>query len=130
MTDPIADMLSRIRNGIAVNKTSVIVPFSKLKERVANELVNAGFLESIEVVESPAGFKDIKVTIRPIDGISKINTIERVSKPGRRMYAAAAELKPVLGGRGVMIISTSQGVMTDFEARKRKIGGELICKVY
>jgi small subunit ribosomal protein S8 len=130
MTDPISDMLTRIRNAIAVNRQFVNVPFSKHKAQIAQQLASAGFILKVETVDGSNGFKELKIALREVDSPAKITVIERMSKPGRRLYASASDMKPVLGGRGMVIVSTSEGVMTDFEARKRRIGGELICKVY
>ncbi len=130
MTDPISDMLTRIRNAIAVNRQFVNVPFSKHKAQIAQQLASAGFILKVETVDGSNGFKELKIALREVDAPAKITVIERMSKPGRRLYASASDMKPVLGGRGMVIVSTSEGVMTDFEARKRRIGGELICKVY
>jgi small subunit ribosomal protein S8 len=131
MTDPIADMLTRIRNALAVNKTTVRVPFSKLKQNIAEEIAKAGFIQSVEVVDNEtSSFKDLRLVLRDSDQPARISEIKRVSKPGRRYHAAARDIHPVLGGRGISIVSTSQGVMTDFEARKKKIGGEVMCEVY
>ncbi|HIA91769.1 TPA: 30S ribosomal protein S8 [Candidatus Saccharibacteria bacterium] len=128
-TDPIADMLTRIRNAIAVNKNQVRVPFSKLKLTVATLLVEAGFLEAIETIEE-GKFKEIKITINKTDSSPKINELARISKPGRRLYVKADKIPKVMDGRGIMIVSTSKGVMTDAEARSEGIGGELMCKVF
>jgi small subunit ribosomal protein S8 len=128
-TDPIADMLTRIRNAIMVNKREVRLPHSTMKERVARELVSAGFLAKVEVKEAKPQ-SELVITINREGQNPVITTIERVSKPGRRLYAKASELPRVKSGRGVIIVSTSQGVMTGQAATKAKLGGELICKVY
>ena len=128
-TDPIADMLTRIRNAISVNRNQVRVPFSKLKFTLANLLVEAGFLEAVETVEA-GNFKELKITINKPDAAPVINDLQRVSKPGRRLYVKADQIPHVMDGRGIMIVSTSKGVMTDAEARAAGIGGELMCKVF
>lgn len=128
-TDPIADMLTRIRNAISVNKTVVTVPFSKLKFTLATLLVEAGFLETVETIEA-GKFKEIKITINKANSAPKINELSRVSKPGRRLYVKADKIPHVMDGRGIMVLSTSKGIMTDAEARTEGIGGELMCKVY
>ncbi|HSX28714.1 MAG TPA: 30S ribosomal protein S8 [Candidatus Saccharimonadales bacterium] len=128
-TDPIADMLTRIRNAIMVNKREVRLPHSTMKERVARELVNAGFLAKVEVKETKPQSEMI-ITINREGQNPVITAIERVSKPGRRLYAKASELPRIKSGRGVVIVSTSKGVMTGQAATKAKLGGELICKVY
>ncbi|MGE5309954.1 MAG: 30S ribosomal protein S8 [Sphaerimonospora mesophila] len=128
-TDPIADLLTRIRNAIAVGKNEVRLPSSKLKATVAKELVRAGYLVDVKTEkQSP---RDELVIIIARDGENPtITEIARVSKPGRRVYASANDIPRVKSGRGVMLVSTSKGVMTGSEAFKQRLGGELICKVY
>lgn len=128
-TDPIADMLTRIRNAMNVNKNTVRVPASKLKETVATLLKEAGYLEAVKVEEA-GKFKEIVITINKPNANPTITKLERVSKPGRRLYVKADKIPRVMNGRGIMIISTSKGIMTDAEARREKVGGELMCKVY
>jgi small subunit ribosomal protein S8 len=128
-TDPIADMLTRIRNAINVSKREVRLPHSSMKERVARELVSAGFLAGVEVREAKPQ-SELIITINREGDNPVITKIERVSKPGRRFYAKAGELPKVLNGRGVLIVSTSKGVMTGQRATRERLGGELICKVY
>ena len=128
-TDPIADMLTRIRNAINVGKREVRLPHSSVKERVARELVSAGFLAGVEVTEKKPQ-SELTITINREGENPTITSIERVSKPGRRLYAKATDIPKIKSGRGVMIISTSQGIMTGQAATKAKLGGELICKVY
>lgn len=128
-TDPIADMLTRIRNAMQVNKNTVRVPASKLKETIATLLKEAGYLESVEV-DTTGSFKELIITINRPDTNPSITKLERVSKPGRRLYVKADKIPRVMNGRGIMIISTSKGIMTDAEARREKVGGELMCKVY
>ncbi len=128
-TDPIADMLSRLRNAVAVNKSEVTMPHSKVKESVARLLKDNHFIDSVETGEAQVG-KLLKITINDPSSNSRINEIVRISKPGRRQYTGAKMIPVVKRGRGLVIVSTSQGVMTGTEAKKRGIGGELICKVY
>lgn len=128
-TDPIADMLTRVRNAINVGKREVRMPHSSMKERVARELVAAGFLTAVEVKEAKPQ-SELVITINREGENPVITSIERVSKPGRRLYAKAAELPKIKSGRGVLIVSTSKGVMTGQKATKERLGGELICKVY
>lgn len=125
-TDPIADMLTRIRNGIMSNKSEVVIPYSKLKAGVAEILQANGYLGKIKVTEV-GGFKHLNITL---DGISQPESLVRVSKPGRRIYAKADEIPTVRTGRGIVVVSTSVGIMTGKEARTKGVGGELICKVY
>lgn len=128
-TDPIADMLSRIRNAILVNKTSVALPHSKLKEHVANELKKANFIDGV-TTDGDGIAKKLVIDINESGENARITEIVKMSKPGRRMYAKAGDIPTVKNGRGVVILSTSQGVMNGFEAKAQNVGGELICKVY
>jgi small subunit ribosomal protein S8 len=128
-TDPIADMLTRIRNAIAVHKTTVNVPHSNLKLRVATLLKEQNFVDNVDV-EEVAGFKRIRIDLNEIGTNPRISHIQKVSKPGRRLYSKVDEIPKVLGGRGVLVVSTSKGVMTDNQARDARVGGELICEVY
>jgi len=126
-TDPIADMLTRIRNGLSANKTAVLVPYSKIKHSIATILKTAGYIADIKEVKNGA-FAELELRL---DGSTKkITTITRVSKPGRRMYTPKSEIPRVLGGRGIVILSTPSGIMTGSDARKAGVGGELICEVY
>jgi small subunit ribosomal protein S8 len=128
-TDPIADLLTRIRNAIAVNKNEVTVPSSKLKLTVAEQLKKAGYLSAVKTVEGTPR-DTLVITINEADEEAKITEIQRVSKPGRRVYAKAAEIPRVKNGRGIVLVSTSQGVMTGDQAKKARLGGEVLCKVY
>ncbi len=123
-TDPIADMLTRLRNAIAVRKHEVSMPHSKSKEAVAQLLKQSGFLSTLRVSDAAIG------TINAESENAKITEITRLSKPGRRYYASAKEIPTVKRGRGVVIVSTSKGMMTGKEAQAQGVGGELICKVY
>ncbi|MBI3624422.1 30S ribosomal protein S8 [Candidatus Saccharibacteria bacterium] len=128
-TDPIADMLARLRNAIAVNHHEVSVPHSKMKESVAQLLKANGFLDAINVSEGSIG-KQLNIVISTADTNARITDIARVSKPGRRHYSRAGRIPVVKRGRGIVIVSTSKGLMTGEQAKKQGIGGELICKVY
>jgi small subunit ribosomal protein S8 len=128
-TDPIADLLTRIRNAIAIGKNEVRLPTSKVKETVAKTLVKCGYLTDVKV-EKSSPRDELVVIINREDENPTITEITRVSKPGRRVYAKAADIPRVKSGRGVMIVSTSKGMMTGAEAIKQRLGGELICKVY
>ena len=128
-TDPIADLLTRIRNAAAVGKNEVRLPSSKLKVTVAKELVRTGYLADVKV-EKQSPRDELVVTIYRDGENPTITEIARVSKPGRRVYASANDIPRVKSGRGVMLVSTSKGVMTGSEAFKQRLGGELICKVY
>ena len=125
--DPIADLLTRLRNATTARKSHVVMPHSKLKEQVANILKKNDFIEDVKVTEVE-GFKSLEVTLKSQPGT--ITALVRVSKPGRRVYASAKDIPLVLGGRGLVIVSTSGGVMTGRDARKAGLGGELICKVW
>lgn len=128
-TDQIADLITRIRNAILVGKTEIRVPTSKLKVAVAEGLKNGGYIESVEVEEAkPRGI--LHIVINKAGEIAKINEIAKVSKPGRRVYAAADEIPKVKSGRGIVLVSTSKGIMSGEEARKNRLGGEILVKVY
>jgi small subunit ribosomal protein S8 len=128
-TDPIADMLSRIRNAIAVRKTEVLLPHSKVKESVASLLKKNNFIDKVTVSDASIG-KTLHVSINNEDSNARITEIKRLSTPGRRYYVAAKDIPVVKSGRGIVIVSTSKGMMTGKEAKAAGIGGELICKVY
>jgi small subunit ribosomal protein S8 len=128
-TDPISDMLTRIRNAILVRKHEVSLPHSNIKEAVARSLQANGFLESVSVTELSVG-KQLHIVINPSDENAKITEIKRLSKPGRRAYSNAKEMPTVKRGRGVVIVSTSKGLMTGAEAKAAGLGGELIASVY
>lgn len=128
-TDPISDMLTRIRNAILVRKAEVTLPHSKIKENVARLLKESNFIDEVKVEDAPIG-KTITITIADDNSNARITEITRLSKPGRRLYVNAREIPVVKRGRGVVIVSTSKGVMTGDRARQENIGGELICKVY
>ena len=131
MSDPIADMLTRIRNANTAKHDTVDVPSSKMKLAIAKILLDEGYIKSYELVEN-GNFNDIRITLKY--GASKnekiISGLQRISKPGLRVYANKEELPKVLGGLGVAIISTNKGVITDKEARKLGVGGEVLCFVW
>lgn len=127
-TDPIADMFTRIRNAIAVNKHEIDMPYSKIKEAVAKILADNGFLAGVSV--SGDDVKTLRITINKEDANATITEIARLSKPGRRMYVGADKIPTVKRGRGIVIVSTSAGVMTGQEAKVKNLGGELIGQVY
>jgi small subunit ribosomal protein S8 len=128
-TDPIADMLTRIRNAINVRKNEVSMPHSKVKEAVATLLKDAGFVNTVRVSDVTIG-KTLTITINGEHENARITEIVRMSKPGRRYYVGSADIPVVKRGRGVVIVSTSKGLMTGQQAKKQGVGGELICKVY
>ena len=128
MTDPIADMLTRIRNGQSARKRTVTMPASKTKLALANVLVEEGYIDDVTVEE--AGVKrNMTITLRYHEGEPVIEHISRASRPGLRLYAGAGDLPRVQGGLGVAIVSTSRGVMSDRRARAEGHGGEVICLV-
>ena len=131
MTDPIADMLTRIRNANTAKHDTVDIPSSKMKLSIAKILLDEGYIKSYELVEN-GNFNDIRVTLKyDADKNEKIiSGLQRISKPGLRVYASKDELPRVLGGLGVAIISTNKGVVTDKEARKLGVGGEVLCFVW
>jgi len=130
MTDPIADMLTRIRNAVRVEKPHVDFPLSKVKRGLAEVLKREGYIWDWEEVPSdPARQLRLHLKYGP-NGERVIRTIRRISKPGRRVYSGTTQLKPVLGGLGISVISTSRGVISDREARQRKLGGEVLCEIW
>lgn len=128
-TDPISDMLTRIRNAIAVNKHEVRMPYSKIKQSVAELLQQNNFVDGVAVAGEGIE-KALIVTINAENTNARITEIQRVSRPGRRFYATVDKIPTVKRGRGIVIVSTSKGLMTGDDAKKTRIGGELICKVY
>ena len=130
MTDPIADMLARIRNASTAMHDDVLIPASKIKENIAKILVDEGYVDKMELI-SDNSHPMIKLELRYSPERERaIAGIRRISKPGRRVYRGAGELPRVLGGLGVAIISTSQGVMTDKEARRARVGGEVLAYIW
>lgn len=128
-SDPVSDMLTRIRNAMMVNRPEIELPHSVLKEKVAKILVDYGFLAKSEKIAGEQ-WPVLKITINEPNMPAAITEISRVSRPGRRVYVKAAEIPTVKRGRGIAILSTSQGVMAAPEAMAKKLGGELICEVY
>lgn len=130
MTDPIADMLTRIRNAVRVEKEILDVPYSKLKEGVVDVLKREGYIWNYEVVDGEPS-KTIRIQLKySMSGERVIQSIRRISKPGRRVYSASKELRPVLNGYGITILSTNKGVVSDREARAQNIGGEVLCEIW
>lgn len=128
-TDPIADMLTRIRNAINVRKHEISLPHSNVKEAVARLLQQSNFVDAVSVEDARLG-KTLTIRIANDNSNARITEITRLSKPGRRYYVKSGEIPTVKQGRGVVIVSTSRGMMTGEQAKAAKIGGELICKVY
>jgi len=129
MTDPISDMLTRVRNGLLAKKESVLIPFSKLKFKIALIFEQEKYVSSVKEKEN-FGKKDIEIKLSyKENGQASISSIKRISKPGKRVYVGKDELPNVLHGYGIAIISTPQGVMTNREAKKKGVGGEIICEI-
>ena len=130
MNDTISDMLTRIRNALMVNKSEVVLPYSNFKMNLAKLLHSEGWLKDIQVGEDK-GFKNLTITLKyDQTGMPVISGLERVSKPGQRIYSSRKTLPKVMGGIGTTIVSTSKGLMTDKDARKEKIGGEVVCQIW
>jgi small subunit ribosomal protein S8 len=129
-SDPIADMLTRIRNANTALHPVTSMPSSKLKEELAKILSSEGYIDGYKVEDASVG-KELTVTLRYTNGRDRVlHGLRRISSPGRRVYKGAGELDRVLGGLGVSVVSTSEGLLTDREARRRKIGGEILCEVW
>ena len=130
MTDPIADMLTRIRNALMVKKETVEIPSSNMKKAIADILLNEGYVKDVRFEEDGYNGK-LVLTLKYTDkNQSVISGLQRASKPGLRMYSGAANMPKVLGGYGIAIISTNKGIMTDKQAKAQNVGGEVLCYVY
>ena len=130
MTDPVGDMLTRIRNGLHRSKSSVTTPASKQRARVLDVLQAEGYIRGYSEVEYGTGKSEFVIELKYAEGQPVIRKIERVSKPGRRVYLRVREIPRVLGGLGISVVSTSKGVLSDREARREGVGGEVLCEVY
>jgi len=130
MSDPLGDMLTRIRNGQRANKAVVTVPASKLRSNVLEVLQREGYIRGFSWAEIRPGVAELTVELKYSDGAPVIREIDRVSKPGRRVYAGIKKLQPVYNGLGISILSTPRGVMSDSEARAANVGGEVLCRVF
>ena len=128
LSDPIGDMLARIKNAQVRNHSKVSLPSSKFKTKIADVLKAEGYIIDYKINDSKK--PSIEINLKYNSGNPVINTIERISKPGRRIFSSASSLPKINNGLGIAIISTPQGVMTDVDARKKKLGGEIICKVF
>lgn len=126
MTDPIADMLTRIRNASSAHKEAIVLPYSNVKYVIAKILEKEGYLARVEKKNE----RELGLTVRFSAGEPVIHEVKRISKPGRRVYATREELPTVLSANGIAIISTSQGMMTNVEAKARSLGGEVMCEIY
>jgi small subunit ribosomal protein S8 len=129
VTDPIADLLARVRNGAQAQKVDIFVPYSKIKAEVARILKDEGYITDYSV-DTEAAHPRIKITNKLVDRTSAITGLKRVSRPGLRRYVGAEEIPRVLGGMGISILSTPRGVMSGREAKKQKVGGELLAYVW
>lgn len=128
--DTIGDFLTIIRNGIMASKRQVVAPHSNLRVEIAKILKEEGFIKDVTVEEISPIKKEITVSLKYVDGESVIHEIDRVSKPSKRRYTRVGEIKPVIGGLGISILTTSKGILTDKKAKELSIGGELICTVW
>jgi small subunit ribosomal protein S8 len=130
MTDPIADMLTRLRNAARAHKTEFLVPYSKLKSEVARILEKEGYIAGFELERTEKGRPNLKIRNKFVNKASAIAGLRRVSKPGLRRYVKADEVPRVLGGMGIAVLSTSRGVLTGHEARRQNVGGELLAYIW
>ena len=129
--DSIADFITIIRNGVMVSKSFVTAPYSKMRHSIAQILKNEGFIHDFVIVNTDSDVKKLlKVVLKYVDGEAVIHEIQRVSKPGRRVYVGSKEIKPVIGQLGVSILTTSRGVIANQKAKKLSVGGEVICTVW
>ena len=130
LSDPIGDMIARIKNSQMRNHKKIVLPSSKFKVKIADVLKKEGFIIDYKVNENEGNKSNLEINLKYNYGSPVISTIERVSKPGRRIFSSAESLPKINNGLGIAIISTPKGVMTDIDARKEKVGGEIICKVF
>ena len=130
MNDPLSDMIARIKNAAQRKRSKVSTPASKLRARVLDVLADEGYIRGYSLVEKPGAFPEFEIELKYFDGEPVIAEISRVSKPGRRVYSAIGDLKPVKNGLGISVLSTSKGVMSDTAARDANVGGEVLLRVY
>jgi len=130
INDPLGDMLTRIRNAQMRRRPKVSTPASNLRARVLDVLVEEGYIRSYARVDHKGGMSELEIELKYINGQPAIREIERVSKPGRRVYSPVKDLDPVSNGLGVAILSTPKGVMSDSRAREAKVGGEVLCNIF
>ena len=130
VNDPIGDMIARIKNAAMRKRSKVSTPASKMRERVLDVLQSEGYIRGFTLVQKPGAFPEFEVELKYFDGEPVIAEINRVSKPGRRVYSSVGDLKPVKNGLGISILSTPKGVMSDTAARDANVGGEVLCRVY
>lgn len=130
MSDPLGDMLTRIRNGQMANKSVIECPFSKLRENVCKVLADEGFIRAYKIEANDNNKKSLQIELKYSEGRGVIRQIDRVSKPGRRSYRGAKDLPRFYNGLGILIVSTPKGVMADHKARDENVGGEVLCQVF
>jgi small subunit ribosomal protein S8 len=130
LSDPLGDMLTRIRNGQQAGKSTVRSPASKLRQRVLEVLQSEGYIRGYHMVETDPGKSEIEIELKYHEGTPVIQSISRVSRPGRRVYSSVKDLPRVRGGLGISILSTPRGVMSDAAARGANVGGEVLCQVF
>lgn len=130
MTDPIADYLTRVRNSLKAGKKTVDMPYSKFKQAISEILKKSSFIEDFKVIETEGKFKILSIKLKYNDGESVILGLKRISKPGIRRYVSNEDIPRVRNGLGISIVSTSKGLLTDKEARKLKVGGEVVCEIW
>ncbi|MBC2860133.1 MULTISPECIES: 30S ribosomal protein S8 [Stappia] len=130
ISDPLGDMLTRIRNAQMRRKSKVSTPASKLREHVLDVLVAEGYIRGYSMVEYEGGKSELEIELKYFDGEPVIRSIERVSKPGRRVYSSVKNIPRVANGLGVSILSTPRGVMADHDAREQNVGGEVLCRIF
>jgi small subunit ribosomal protein S8 len=130
ISDPLSDLIARIKNAAMRKRSKVLTPASKLRGRVLDVLKDEGYIRGYELLEVPGEFPQFEIELKYFDGQPVIVEIARVSKPGRRVYSSIADLKPIKNGLGISILSTPKGVMSDNAARESNVGGEVLCRVY
>ena len=130
MTDPVADMLTRLRNASRARKSEFYVPYSKLKSEIARVLEKEGYIAGFELETPEAGGPQLKIKSKFVNKVAAVTGLKRVSKPGLRRYVGAGEVPRVLGGLGIAVLSTSRGVMTGHEAKRQNVGGELLAYIW
>ena len=130
MTDPIADMITRIRNGQSARKATVVTPASKMRSAILDVLKREGYIRGYKNSESEDGKPTLDVELKYSDGKPVISEIQRVSRPGRRVYSGVEDIPRIYSGLGISIISTSRGILSNIEAQKQKVGGEILCRVF
>ena len=130
LTDPIGDMFSRIRNGQMRSLNSIIIPSSNFRKNILEILKNEGYIKDYFIEKKDKNKTTLKISLKYYEGAPVIKEIKRISKPGRRVYSRATSIEKVMNGLGLAILSTPKGVMSDSEARKKNVGGEIICRVF